>query len=89
MKVSALVVLVVGALRTAVTPVGRPDTFSATLAARPTGAPTVIVLATLAPPTRSVGLLTEADKLKLGTGMVTVRTVELEAVAEVPLTVTA
>jgi hypothetical protein len=36
-----------------------------------------------------VGLLTEADRLKLGTGIVTVRTVELEAVAEVPITVTA
>ena len=82
-------VLVLGALRTAVTPLGRPDTVRATLAARPTGVPTVIVLATLAPPTNSVGLLTEADKLKLGTGIVTVRTVELEAVGEVPLTVTA
>jgi len=88
-KVRALVVLVLGALRTAVTPLGRPDTVSATLAARPTGEATVIVLATLAPPTRSVGLLTEADRLKLGTGIVTVRTVELEAVAEVPITVTA
>ena len=43
----------------------------------------------MAPPTNNVGLLTEADRLKLGTGIVTVRTVELVAVAEVPLTVTA
>ena len=78
---------VLGALRTAVTPLGRPDTVRATLAARPTGEPTEIVLATLAPPTRSVGLLTEADKLKLGVGTTRVTVVDAERLKEVPVMV--
>ena len=81
--------LVLGELNAAVTPLGSPATLSATLAASPTGVPTLIVLLTFAPPTRTVRLLAEADKAKLGTGIVTVTTVEAEAVAEVPLTVTA
>jgi hypothetical protein len=88
-KVSELVVLVLGELRTAVTPLGKPETVRATFAASPTGEPTVMVLLTFAPPTRTVRLLAEADKVKLGTGTVTVRTVEAEAVAEVPPTDTA
>jgi len=80
---------VLGELKAAVTPLGRPETVSATFAASPTGEPTVIVLLTLAPPGTTVMLLAEADKVKLGTGTVTVMTVELEAVADVPLTVTA
>jgi len=74
--------------RTAVTPLGRPETVKATFAASPTGEPTVMVLILVVPPTRSVTLLAEGDKVKLGTGTVTVRTVEAEAVAEVPPTVT-
>ena len=82
-------VLVLGELGTAVTPLGSPETVRATLAASPTGVPTVIVLATFVPPTRRVTLLAEAESLKLGTGIVTWTTVELAAVAEVPLTFTA
>jgi len=84
-----LVVLVVIGLKAAVTPLGRPATVRATLAASPTGVTTLILLVAVVPPTRSVRLLAEVDRLKLGTGTVTVRTVELEAVEEVPLTVTA
>ena len=89
MKVRALAELVLGALRTAVTPLGTPETVNATLAARPTGVPTVMVLLTFAPPTRRVMLLADDVRLKLGAGMVKLRTVELDAVAELPLTVTA
>ena len=81
-----LVVLVLGALRTAITPLGRRDTVRATLAARPTGVPTVIMLATLAPPTKSLGLVTEADKLKRGVGTTTVRLVDPVTVGLVPVT---
>jgi len=88
-KVSTLVVLVLARLNAAVTPLGSPETLSATLAASPTGLPTLMVLLTFAPPTRTVRLLAEADNVKLGTGTVTVMTVEAEAVADVPLTVTA
>ena len=84
-----LVVLVVAGLNAAVTPLGRPETDKATLAASPTGVPMLILLVAVAPPMESVRLLAEADRVKLGTGMVTVRTVEAEAVADVPLTVTA
>ena len=84
-----LVELVLAALSDASTPVGSPDTVRATFAARPTGAPTVIVLIAFAPPARSVKLAPDDVKLKLGTGIVTERTVELDAVAELPLTVTA
>ena len=80
--------LVLGAFRTAVTPLGTPETAKATFAARPTGVPTVMVLLTLVPPTRRVKLLAEVDRLKLGTGMVTWRTMEQVAVAEVPLMIT-
>jgi hypothetical protein len=88
-NVRVLVVFVVAGLKAAVTPLGRPETVNATYAASPTGDPTVILLVAVVPPTRSVRLLAEADRLKLGTGMVTVRTVDAEAVADVPLTVTA
>jgi hypothetical protein len=84
-----LVVVVLAALNAAVTPVGSPATVKATLLLSPTGLLTLIVVTTLLVRMRGLRLLTEAARVKLGTGIVTVRTVELEAVAEVPLTVTA
>jgi hypothetical protein len=87
-KVSELVVLVLGVPRTAVTPLGRPETVRATLAASPTGEPTVIVLLAVVPPTRRVKLLAEADKLKLGVGTTRVTVADSVVLNEVPARVT-
>jgi hypothetical protein len=88
-NVRLLVVVVLAALNAAVTPLGIPATVNATLLLSPTGLLTLIVVTTLLVRIRGLRLLAEAARVKLGTGIVTLRIVELEAVAEVPLTVTA
>ena len=87
MKVRLLEAAVMGAPSTAVTPAGTPDSVRLTLPPRPIGFDTVIVLATLVPPTSAVRLEVEGVKLKLGAGTNRVTTVELATTPVVPLTV--
>ena len=87
MNVRLLKAVVLGALRTAVTPAGTPDSVRLTLPLKPTGFDTVIVLATLEPPTNAVRLEVEGVRLKLGAGTTKVTTVELPTTPVVPFTV--
>ena len=80
-------VLVLGELKVAVTPAGRPDVASATLPLNPYTPVTLIVLLALAPPTSRVRLDAEDERVKLGTGMVSKMLMELVALPEVPVTV--
>jgi hypothetical protein len=76
--------LVEAALKEAVIPVGSPDTVKATLLLKLFSSFTLIVEATLVPPTRAVRVDADEDRLKYGTGMVIVRgafTVEVPEVA--------
>jgi hypothetical protein len=84
-----LVEVALGQLKLVVTPLGTPDTERFTLLLlRPIGLTTLIVLLALLPPTMSVRLLNEDERLKLGTGMVSAIVVELERVPDVPVTFT-
>jgi hypothetical protein len=87
-KTSALVVLVLVELSAAVTPAGTPEIVRFTLLLRPTGFTTLIVLVAFVPPTRSVKLLAEAERLKLGVGMLRTMVAVLVTAPEVPVTVT-
>jgi hypothetical protein len=87
-KSSELVVLVLVALNAAATPEGIPEIVKFTLPLRPTGFTTLIVLVALLPPTRSVKLLAEAERLKLGVGMLRTMVAVLVTAPEVPVTVT-
>ena len=91
-RVNTLVVVVLEALRDAVTPAGIPDTDRITLLLSPVGLTTLIVLLALAPPTRRVRLLAEAESAASEfpvLGMVSAIVALFVAVAEVPVTVTA
>ena len=77
-----------GEPRTAVTPAGTPDKVRLTLPIRPIGFDTVMVLATLEPPTSAVRLEVEGVRLKLGTGTIRVITALWVTVGAVPVTVT-
>lgn len=82
-----LLKLVMAGLNVAVTPVGRPDAISATLSVKPFVPATLIALFALAPPTSSVRLVADDERLKPGTGMVNAMVVELLALPDVPVTV--
>ena len=87
-KVRLLEARVLGAPRTAVTPAGTPDRVRLTLPLRPIGFETVMVLATLAPPTSAVRLEMDGFRLKPGVGTIRVITELWVSVGAVPVTVT-
>ena len=65
-KVSVLVVVVLGGLKEAITPGGRPDAVRLTLPVNPTREFTVMVLAPPAAPWVIVRLFGEVESVKLG-----------------------
>jgi len=65
-KVKTLLVVVLAALNAAVTPLGSPETDRFTLPLKPFWPTTLIVLLALGPPTGSVRLPTEEERLKPG-----------------------
>jgi hypothetical protein len=83
-----LIVIVLEELKYAVTPAGTPETPRLTLLTSPTGLATLMMLASLLPPTRRVRLLADDERSKLGTGMVNAMLVLLDRFPEVPVTVT-
>ena len=87
-SVKLLEATVLGAPSTAVTPAGTPDSVRLTLPLIPIGFDTVIVLATLVPPTSTVRLEAEDVRVKLGVGTIRVITALWVSVGAVPVTVT-
>ena len=88
MNVSVLEVLVLGALKAAVTPVGRPESVRLTLPLRPTG---LAILSAITRRELVLAAVTDcvvADKLKLGVGTTRVIAAELLAMPEIPFTMT-
>jgi hypothetical protein len=70
-SVSALVLVVLTGLNDAVMPAGNPEMFNTTEPARFAGLTRPMVTVELAPPTASLTLLEEEERLKLGDNIVT------------------
>lgn len=88
LKVKELVLVVAVELKTAVAPLGSPETVNETLLANPFSPAMLIVLALLVPPTLSVRVAAEVERLKLGCGTVSLIVAALETESAVPVTVT-
>jgi len=84
-KANVLVVLVVAGLNVGVTPAGSPAAVRATglLEALRPETPMVVLAV---PPVRRVRVLSEGERVKLGTGMVRAMVVELVRVPDAPIT---
>ena len=87
MKVSELVVLVLEALKAAVTPAGTPEAFKLTVPLKPFRSTTPMVLLAL-PPARRVRARGEDERPKPGAGTVSTMLAGLTSAPEVPVTVT-
>jgi hypothetical protein len=89
LKVSE-VELVLMVANAAVTPAGTPDAARLTLLTRPIGLMTLIAIGTFQPfwPAKSVRLLADDERAKLGVGIVRTMAAALFAAPEVPVTVT-
>jgi hypothetical protein len=82
-----LAVAVLAGLKTAVTPAGRLDVTRLTLPPKLSGLITEIAELALGPPATICGLTGEAERVKLGVGMVMAMVVVLVRVPDVPVTV--